>query len=245
MAKDTTLASTKGVSGNLVNIEMASDPSFALTVSENGSVDSVLSRYDAYIYALAQKFIPHQFARRASDDEFNMEVDELVQRSRIKLWHALEKRQVAFPKAYIRNIVYSECVDLARQHKSYVPLPVDDDGELYQGNAFLSAGEDVSDPGNILEQKERHTERLKELINIVLYRLTRRQKQAFLFGLRERIDDVDALNETLAEHEFELEDNICMPASRAERRSWQASCSQARRKIAQYMQLDSSSLVCI
>ena len=245
MAKNTTLASTKGEIGNLVTIEMASDPSFALTVSEDGSINSLLTHYDAYIYALAQKSIPHQFARRASDDEFNMEVDELVQRSRIKLWQALQKRQVAFPKAYIRNIVSSECVDLARQHKSYMPLPVDDDGELYQGNILLTVGEDVSDPENILVQKESHAERLKELINIVLYRLTRRQKQAFLYGLREKIDDVDALNETLAEHELRLEDDICMPASRAERRSLQASCSQARRKIAQYMQLDSSSLAYI
>lgn len=212
------------------------------TASEVGNINNLLSEYDAYIYALAQKSVPHQLAYSAGNDEFAMEVDELAQRSRIKFWQALEKRQVAFPKAYIRTIVYSECVELARQRKSYVPLPVDDDGELYQGDALTAPGEDTLDPQSIVEQKERHSERLKELVRIVLQHLTRRQKQAFLCGLKDKIDDIDVFNETLAAYEFDLEDDICLPRNKAERRSWQASCSQARRIIARYMQADSSSL---
>lgn len=215
---------------------MANDTSFTLPVIEDSNINSLLRQYDAYIYALAQKSIPHQLAHSAGENLFELEVDELAQRSRIKFWQALEKRQVAFPKTYIRHIVYSECVDLARQRKLLLPLPVDDDGELYEGNALVSTGEVTSDPESVLEQEERHSERLKELINIVLNHLTGQQKLAFLCGLKEKVDDVDALNETLAAHDFKLEDDVCAPRDRAERRSWQASCSQARRTIAQYMQ---------
>lgn len=214
---------------------MAKEASLTSSVSEVVNINSMLSEYDAYIYALAYRSIPHQLAHNA-DDLYDLEVDELVQRSRIKFWHALERRQVTFPKAYIRNIVYSECVDLARQHKSLLPLTVDDDGELYQGNILITPGEATSDPESIIEQKEQHIDRLKELISIVLKHLTGQQKLAFLCGLKEKVDDVDALNATLAEHQFKLEADICTPLDKAERRSWQASCSQARRTIAHYMQ---------
>jgi DNA-directed RNA polymerase specialized sigma24 family protein len=223
---------------------MAGDTSFFPDASEAGSINRMLNEYDPYIYALAQRSIPHRYASIDGDGLLDLEVDEIAQRSRIKLWHALEKHQVAFPRTYIRRIVYSECVDLARQRKAHLPLPVDDDGELCLGGALIASGMDAGDPESIIEQEEQHSERLKELVNIVKQHLTRQQKQAFLYGLKEKIDDVEALDATLADQSCLLEDDGYAPVSRAERRSWQASCSQARRKIARYMQLDAAALAC-
>src|SRR5580700_2076456 len=98
----------------------------SLTPRENdSSINNMLNQYDGYIFGLAQKAIPQHFGYTISDgSELALEIDELAQRSRIKFWHALQKRQITSPKAYIRHIVYSECVDLARQRPPRVQLPL-------------------------------------------------------------------------------------------------------------------------
>jgi DNA-directed RNA polymerase specialized sigma24 family protein len=193
-----------------------------------------LDKYDDYIRALVQKIIPTRFGRLSSN-EFEMEIDEVAQRVRIKFWQALQKRHIDSPKTYIRCIINSECIDLARQHKPTVALSFDEEGELYLGHTLLAMGEHANDPEMIVEQEERLLELLKELLDIVRHRLPRRQREAFLCGLIEKIDDYDMLVKTLEDQQINLDEVPVHPA-KAEQRTLQASRSQARRTIARYMQ---------
>ncbi len=225
----------------------ARELSLSLHAGDSGSMNlyanKVLCDYDAYIYSLAQRTIPTHFGRMSDSHAIEMEIDEIAQRSRIKFWLALKKRDIPFPKTYIRCIVKSECIDLARQHRPTMPLPVDDDGELSPGVVLLAASEKTGDPQMIVEQEERLLERLRELVDIVRQRLSRRQRQAFLRGLFEKLDDDDdMLKKTLQELEYQHVnlDEVFVPTDSSEKRTLQASNSQARRTIARYMNMVSS-----
>jgi DNA-directed RNA polymerase specialized sigma24 family protein len=73
------------------------------------------------------------------------EIDDLAQTTRIKYWLISQKEQIACPKAYIRSIIHNESVNMVRQHKPALPLPKDEDGELYQGNVMVAVGEGMQD----------------------------------------------------------------------------------------------------
>lgn len=204
------------------------------TISVKLYASSELSKYDAYISSLVQKILPARFGQLSSN-ECEMEIDEVAQRVRIKFWQALQKRRIDSPKTYIRCIINSECIDLARQHRPTVSLPFDNEGELLLGHLLLSEGEQTSDPELIVEQEELLLERLKELVDIVRQRLPRRQRQAFLCGLIEKVDDYDLLKKMLEDQQVNL-DEVSTSAGQAEQRTLQASRSQARRTIARHMQ---------
>lgn len=213
----------------------ALDVPLSLHEDSTGSVkyyaNDELSKYDDYLSTLVQKIIPARFGRLSSN-ECEMEIDEVAQRVRIKFWQALQKRHIDSPKTYIRCIINSECIDLARQHRPTVSLPFDEEGELF----LLAEGERASDPELIVEQEELLLERLKELVDIVRQRLPRRQRQAFLCGLIEKIDDYDMLKKMLEDQQVDLEEVPASPTDKAEQRTLQASRSQARRTIARHMQ---------
>jgi len=204
--------------------------------------NNVLCEYDAYIYSHAQRTIPTHFGGMSDGNVFEMEIDESAQRSRIKIWQAIKKSDIPFRKTYIRCIVKSECIDLARQYRPTMPLPVDEDGELSSGAVLLAACEKTGDPEMVVEQEERLLERLRELVGIVRQRLPRRQRQAFLRGLFEKLDDEDMLKKTLQalEDQHVNLDEVFVPMDSSERRTLQASRSQARRTIAHYMKMVSS-----
>src|SRR5256885_16695694 len=94
-------------------------------------INMILRRNDDYILTLAREKVPRHIA---SPEVLDLEIHELAQRSRIKLWRALQKRHITHLKAYIRRIVHSESMDMVRSYKPDLPLPVDEDGELYQGD---------------------------------------------------------------------------------------------------------------
>src|SRR5947199_6526549 len=108
------------------------------TESSSSYINDILERYDDYILALAHEQYPRHIA---SPEVLDLEIQELAQRSRIKLWRALQKRHITHLKPYIRLIVRSESIDMVRSYKPYLPLPIDEDGELYQGNVLVTPSE--------------------------------------------------------------------------------------------------------
>lgn len=94
-------------------------------------IDGILRQNDEYILAMARKKVPRHIA---SPEVLDLEIQELAQKSRIKLWKALQQRHITHIEAYIRCIVHSASIDMIRNSKSDLPLPLDEEGELYQGN---------------------------------------------------------------------------------------------------------------
>src|ERR1700680_3996686 len=105
---------------------------------EDNDPEETLVRYNLYIVALVG-----QMARSSSNlarpEVLDLEIDEVVQRIRIKFWHALNVKHIDHPKAYIKTMVRNEFNDLSRKRKPPLPLITDDDGELFLGDAGVAA----------------------------------------------------------------------------------------------------------
>ncbi len=75
----------------------------AVVASRSDTCEAILRRLDGYIISQV-----HRLGRCYSRDihlaMLDLELDEIIQRVRIKLWQALEKRDIRYPYAYIKLI---------------------------------------------------------------------------------------------------------------------------------------------
>src|SRR5258708_12330653 len=106
------------------------------TQCDDLDVNAFLAYYDAYICTLAKRSIYKLYGRMASDKQ-DMEIDELAQRVRIKLWQALQKRHIENPQAYIHCIVHNESISMLRQQRQPDSFKLTQKGEVYQGQLIV------------------------------------------------------------------------------------------------------------
>jgi DNA-directed RNA polymerase specialized sigma24 family protein len=189
-------------------------------------INEILSQNDGYILALAREKVPRHIA---PPDVLDLEIHELAQRSRIKLWRMLQTRHITHIKAYIRCIVYSESMDMIRRYKPNLPLPIDEEGELYQGKVLVALGEGMHDPLFELENKEMAAEYIMYTVD-VLRSLPHCQKQVMICSLRDQLDDVLTL--TMAFKKFEIDiDTVRWPSKKKEVKNLKASLSTASKNL--------------
>jgi DNA-directed RNA polymerase specialized sigma24 family protein len=189
-------------------------------------VDEILEQHDTYIVDLARKKLPRNVVR---SEMLGDEIDELVQKVRVKLWLALRKKPILNLKAYISCIVYTESIDMVRQYQLTLPLPLNEDGELYQGNVMVTPGEGLQDPEYEVEQEETIGGYMTEAVEAVL-KLPPRQQHAMICSLKERIDDVLPLINALRNHAINIEE-LNWPEEKDELQRLRASLSVARKKL--------------
>lgn len=201
----------------------------------DGNIDELLEKFDPYVIALARKKAPRSVAH---PELFGDVVDELAQRTRIKLWQAIQRQYIVNPRPYIKCIIRTESIDMMRSYKDVLPLPTDEDGELYQGNLLISPSEGMDDPACELEQKEAATD-LIEAVADTLRALPPRQHFAMTCYLLERVCDDRQFARALKKREVNIE-MAQWPYDEAEAHRVKASVSTARRKVAQYLALKMS-----
>ena len=189
-------------------------------------IEKVLEDFDGYIRSLAEKKAPRAFV---PTEILDLEIDEIVQNTRMKLWQALQRREIINPGAYVRCIVQSECVNIVRRHKHLLPLPVNEEGELWQGKVLVTPGQGMQDPAYELASLEALTDWMREIVDEVLA-LPRRQRQAMLCVLKDLAVDIAPLSKVLIEHGIDIE-TIDWPNERDELQSFRASLSVARGKL--------------
>ncbi len=189
-------------------------------------IDEILRQNDSYILALAREKIPRHIA---FPEVLDLEIHELAQRSRIKLWRTLQKRHITCVKAYIRCIVHSESMDMVRCYKPDLPLPVDEDGELYQGDVLLAPGEGMQDPLYELVQKETAAEYITQAVDI-LRSFPHCQRQVMICSLKDQLDDVLTLTKAFKKFEINIE-TVRWPSQKEEVKNLKASLSIAHKKL--------------
>ncbi len=189
-------------------------------------IDEILRQNDDYIVAMAREKLPRHIA---SPEVLDLEIQELAQRSRIKLWKALQHRHIRHIKAYIRCIVHSASVDMVRNYKPDLPLPLDEEGELYQGNVLVAFSEGMQDPLYELEQKETVAEYIMQVVG-VLHSLPPCQRKIMICSLKEQLDDVSTLTQAFKKFEVNIE-AVRYPSKKKEVQNLKASLSIARRKL--------------
>ena len=193
---------------------------------DENEIDDILESYDGYILALAREKVPRYIA---SPEVLDLEIHELAQRSRIKLWRTLQKRHITHIKPYIRCIVHSESMDMVRCYKPDLPLPVDEDGELYQGDVLLAPGEGMQDPLYELVQKETAAEYITQAVD-ALSSFPPCQQHVMICSLKDQLDDVLLLTKAFKKFEINIE-SMRWPSIKKEVKILKASLSAARKKL--------------
>ena len=188
--------------------------------------EKILKKYEPYIRSLVRKQFPHDLVH---PDLLDLAIDDVVAEALVKLWFALQGSCITSFKAYIRCIVHSVIVDMIRKHEPTQPLPVDEDGELYQGVVIATPGEGMRDPADEAEQKEFVATCLVETVDDVLA-LPPCQRRAMICSLKDQIDDILLLIEAFRTRDVNIE-MVDWPEEKDEVQKWRVSLSIARKKL--------------
>ena len=196
----------------------------------DSGIDEMLEYYE-YILAVTWRHVPSNIGPVDSED--------VAQEAFMKLWIISQKQPIENPKAYIRRIVHTVLIDMIRKFKPhlYQALPVDEDGEIQEGNLVAIPGAGLGDPETILEEKEAVEELMRELVEVVS-ELRPRQMHSTICTLKDRVDDLIQFIDALQENDIDSE--LDWPLEKAERQRLQASYSPAKRKLASNMAVDLS-----
>ncbi|HLH60835.1 MAG TPA: sigma-70 family RNA polymerase sigma factor [Ktedonobacteraceae bacterium] len=195
-------------------------------------IERVLEEIDWYIQLLARKALPVSGSMFTHVD---FDVDDLTQVSRIKLWQALQKKDIDNPRAYLRRIVHNEVVNILRQLREHVSLRTDIDGELSADFMVETFCEELDSPEHIVEQEEAVAELLSDITSAIA-RLHARQRHVAFCTARDRVDDLDQFLDACEAHG--LDTGYEWPDDEKERHLLQASFGAARSNIARHMDLD-------
>ncbi len=182
-----------------------SDANTVRTNEKNTNIEAVLSQYDPYLIKQVHDRM-HSHSDVIRPELLALETDELVQRARIKFWHALQDKHIEYPKTYLKHIVNSEFIDLVRRIKPHytLDLPVDEEGELYQGHMLITPSLGMADPAIEYEEKVKVSERMQEVVDAVLA-LPARQQHALICDMRDRVDDLEALTNAFKNRKTTIE----------------------------------------
>jgi len=195
--------------------------------------EAILRDVDGYVIMQAHKLIDLHVRRRYEWTN-TLDVDELAQRARIKLWKALERNNdIVHLYSYIRHIVYSEFIDMQRQQKHYLPLFIEESDLL----------ESSADPASEFMQRVENATFLHSVARAVVA-LPPRQRLAMLCMLRDRVDDLVQLRAIFRLYNIDV-DAARWPSEKAERRLLLASLSVARQKLAKERKVQVARMHCI
>lgn len=193
---------------------------------DDSDLNESLQEYYWYTFQLVQKQVPRNCIL---PEELADEVHDLTQATLIRFWPKLISKNdlLISPKAYIRCIVHSQCVDLVRQRKrkQTFPFPLDQDGELYQGRALLMPSSDMLDPALEYERKELITEVIEDVV-----KLPPKQRNAMICALKEEVGGTFPLVEAFEKYGMAIE-NINWPSDPIELHKLRSSLLAAQKKL--------------
>lgn len=198
----------------------------AVAASRRDICEGTLRRLDGYIISRVQR-LGRCYSRDIHPAVLDLELDEIIQRVRIKLWQALEKRDIHYPYAYIKLIIQSEFIDMKRRKKPYLSLSTDE-GLIH--DEVEIAARHMADPAETMAQEIDASTCLKEMTQAVLA-LPPRQQYAIICSLKERVDDLRQLIEAFKEQKMDIQ-AIQWPAGKAEKRLLHASLVPAKKTLA-------------
>jgi len=205
---------------------------------ENDSnIQEILVRFDPYIVMLVRNKASNS-SNIARSEVLDLEIDEIIQSVRIQFWQALLKKKIEHHRAYLRSIVSNEFNDIGRRRKTPLPLPIDEDGELYMGNVLLSESNELADPATAFE-KEEELDNLMELTAQVVHDLPPRMKLAMINHLKDQVDNLILLTEAFEKYNVTIK-TMKWPDDPVDSKRLKASLSPARHMISRRVGLNLS-----
>ncbi len=143
--------------------------------------DETLKQINSYILDVVRRKIPRAIIPSAVLD---LEIDEIAQRTRIKLWQAMQREHISNVRSYVNSIVYTETIDFIRRYKPIIPLPLDEYGELYQEHILATLSQPNPDPTELFEQEETYYHLITKLAQAVRA-LPPKQRYAMICALKD------------------------------------------------------------
>ena len=201
----------------------------------DSDVQEILVRFDPYIILLVQNKACSS-SNIARSEVLDLEIDEIIQRVRIKFWQALQRKKIEHHRAYLRSIVSNEFNDIGRRRKSPLPLPTDEDGELYMGNVLLSESTELADPASVFEREE-VLDNLIDLTAQVVHDLPTRMKLAMINHLKDQVDNLILLTKAFEKYKVTIK-TMKWPEDPADSKRLKASLSPARHILARRVGLN-------
>jgi DNA-directed RNA polymerase specialized sigma24 family protein len=192
-------------------------------------IQEILVRFDSYIVMLVKNKASHS-SNIARPEVLDLEIDEITQSVRIKFWQALLKKEIEHHRAYIRSIVSNEFNDIGRRRKAPLPLPTDEDGELYMGNVLFSESNELSNPATAFE-KEEALNNLMQLTAQVVHDLPPRMKLAMINHLKDQVDNLILLTKAFEKYKVTI-NTMKWPDDPIDSKRLKASLSPARHMVA-------------
>jgi hypothetical protein len=200
-------------------------------------IEEILVRFESYIVMLVQKKACSS-SNIARPEVLDLEIDEIIQQVRIKFWKALLTKEIEHHRAYIRIIISNEFNDLGRRRKAPLPLPTDEDGELYLDNVLLSESKELADPAVEFEKEEAVNDLLKLTAHVVTD-LPPRMQLAMINHLKDQVDHLIWLTEAFEKHKVDINASR-WPDDPTDTKRLKASISPARHIIARRVGLNMS-----
>jgi DNA-directed RNA polymerase specialized sigma24 family protein len=205
---------------------------------ENHSdIQEILVRFDPYIVMLVRNKASNS-SNIARPEVLDLEIDEIIQSVRIKFWQALLKKKIEHHRAYLRSIVSNEFNDIGRRRRTPLPLPTDEEGELYMGNVLLSESNELTDPATAFE-KEEELDNLMELTAQVVHDLPPRMKLAMINHLKDQVDNLILLTKAFEKYKVTIT-TMKWPDDPVDSKRLKASLSPARHMISRRVGLNLS-----
>lgn len=198
----------------------------AISASHEDIFDVTLKRFDGYIVSQVHH-LGHHYARNIHPAVLDLELDEVIQRVRIKLWQALEKRDIRYPYAYIKLIINSEFIDMIRRQKLTLSLSSDD--EMTHSEIEMATGT-MEDPAETVARLIETSACLKSIIQAIIA-LPPRQQYAVICLLKERVDDLRQLIEAFRAYKMDIQ-TVQWPTAKAEKQLLRASLPPAKKTLA-------------
>jgi DNA-directed RNA polymerase specialized sigma24 family protein len=194
------------------------------------NIEALLNEYDPYIRQQARRHMLNA-RNRFAPETLDMEIDELAQKIRIKIWGAWQKQDISNPKGYIGRIAQNEFISMMRQHRPINQLPLDEEGELYQGDVVGTISQEGQDPADEVEQSDTCRYYLQGTVEAIVA-LPQQQRQAMLYTLKVKVDDVWAFKRECRTHNIDVE-ALRPPTSGKELQTMRSSATIARKKLRQ------------
>lgn len=192
----------------------------------NAEINKILEQYDGFIQYMARKNVPRNIILSG---EIATEIDDLAQNIRLKLWQALQKREIHNVKSYIRAIAYNEGINIVRLQEPTMRIITNEEGELPQACALVAAGQEVYDPTQNIEVEEMLGSYKSNLTENVV-KLPKQQQRAMINSLKDQIADMLPLVDMFLPHGIDVE-SLAWPEAENELRSSRVSLSVARKKL--------------
>jgi RNA polymerase sigma factor (sigma-70 family) len=195
-------------------------------------IENFLAQHDSYISTLARNNI-YKMKNSIISSSLEMEIDELVQRVRIKLWKILLRQHITNPRTYIARVVYHETISMLRQQRHIGSLTLNEEGEPFHGQTLIETSEGMADPAYEVEQQEVSHYYLSRVAQAVA-KLAPHQRRAMLCVLKDRLDDFASFVTAYDTPDLDAS-SVAWPSGKDELLRLKASVSYARKNIRSFI----------